>query len=388
MDFSPSPEQQAWQRECEAFVSTELQPWDDQIERQGIVPESALEGLRRMGMFGLNTPSEYGGSGLSMVETCIAMRELAKAHIAYYYISGLNLHIGSKGLELDGTEEQKQRWLPEMASGRQVTAFALTEPGAGSNAASIATTAVRDGNHYILNGRKIYITNAPIAGIFTVFARTSNTKGTGGISAFIVEAGTPGLRIGELQEMLGGNGSTHAEVIFEDCRVPEDCLLGGQEGQGFRTAMKCLDAGRVCWGSYCVGAAERLLDLTLDQVSTRQQFGSPLAANQGIAWQLADMKSSLHAATLVAAEAAWTYDHNPQHRSVRSAMSKLIGGDMVFKVADTALQLFGGSGYSRSTPIERIWREVRVVRILDGTSEIMRSIVARGLMAEHSAAGT
>jgi acyl-CoA dehydrogenase len=304
MDFSPSPEQQAWQRECEAFVSTELQPWDDQIERQGIVPESALEGLRRMGMFGLNTPSEYGGSGLSMVETCIAMRELAKAHIAYYYISGLNLHIGSKGLELDGTEEQKQRWLPEMASGRQVTAFALTEPGAGSNAASIATTAVRDGNHYILNGRKIYITNAPIAGIFTVFARTSNTKGTGGISAFIVEAGTPGLRIGELQEMLGGNGSTHAEVIFEDCRVPEDCLLGGQEGQGFRTAMKCLDAGRVCWGSYCVGAAERLLDLTLDQVSTRQQFGSPLAANQGIAWQLADMKSSLHAATLVAAEAA------------------------------------------------------------------------------------
>ncbi len=385
MDFSLTPTQLTWHRQCSVFVSNELQPWDDQIEHQGVVPETALEGLRRMGMFGLNTPTKYGGSGLSMLETSIALRELAKAHIAYYYISGLNLHIGSKGLELDGTDEQKQRWLPEIATGRQIASFALTEPGAGSDAAAITTTAVRDGNHYILNGRKIYITNAPIAGIFTVFARTSNSNGTGGISAFIVEAGTPGLRIGEVQEMLGGNGSSHSEVIFEDCRIPEDCLLGGEEGRGFQTAMKCLEAGRVCWGSYCVGAAERLLDLTLEQVTTRKQFGSPLAANQGIAWQLADMKSSLHAATLVAIEAAWAYDHIPEQRTSRSAMAKLIGGDMVFKVADTALQLFGGSGYSRTTPIERIWREVRVVRILDGTSEIMRSIVARGMLAEHSA---
>lgn len=385
MNFDLTPSQRAWQQECARFVTEMLQPHDAEIERSGEIPASALAGLSSMGMFGLNTPVEYGGRGLPMLETCLALRELAKAHIAYYYISGVNLHIGSKGIEFGGTEEQRRRWLPELASGRLIAAFALTEPGAGSDATGIATAAVRDGDGYVLNGRKIYITNAPVADVMTVFARTSDVEGAGGVSAFIVEAGTPGLKIGPAQEMLAGNGSTHAEVIFEDCRVPADNLLGRNEGQGFGTAMRCLDAGRVCWASYCVGAGERLLALALDHTANRRQFGRPLAANQGVAWQLADMQASLHGARLVADEAAWVYDNDPRRRTGRSALSKLIGADMVFGIADRTLQLFGGAGYSRSSPVERIWREVRVVRILDGTSEIMRSIVARELLAEPNA---
>jgi acyl-CoA dehydrogenase len=381
VDFNLSPDLAAWQARCRAFVASELMPHDAAIEKTGRIPQQALDGLRRNGMYGLNTPAAYGGAGHSMLATCLALQELAKAHIAYYYVSGVNVHIGSKGIEFDGTEAQRRRWLPELASGRMVAAFALTEPGAGSDAGGVATTAVREGGQYVLNGRKIYITNAPVAGLFTVFARTASETRKNAISAFLVEAGTPGLAVGEPVEMLAGNGSGHAELMFEDCRIPTTNLLGETEGQGFATAMKCLDAGRVCWGAYCVGAAERLLELALGHVTKREQFGRPLLANQGIEWQIADMHASLHAARLVAYEAAWRYDNDPHMRAGRGALSKLIGADMVFKVADAALQMFGGAGYCKSSPVERIWREVRVVRILDGTSEIMRKIVARDAMA-------
>jgi len=377
LDFALPEDLVAWQSQCRAFVEAELSPHDETIERTGKVPASAIECLRRNGMFGLNTPRAYGGAGHSMLATCLALQELAKSHIAYYYLSGVNVHIGSKGIELDGTEAQRRKWLPELASGRNIAAFALTEPNAGSDAGAVATTAVRDRNNYVLNGRKIYITNAPVAGLFTVFARTASEARKGAISAFLVEAGTSGLTVGEPMEMLAGNGSGHAEVIFEDCRISAENLLGEVEGRGFATAMKCLDAGRVCWGAYCVGAAERLMELAIGHVTRREQFGRPLVANQGIEWQIADMHASLHAARLVANEAAWRYDHDPAMRTGRGALSKFIGGDTVFRIADATLQMFGGSGYSKSVPVERIWREVRVVRILDGTSEIMRKIIAR-----------
>lgn len=376
MNFELSPELARWQGRVREFVRSELAPHDASIERTGEMPDGALEGLRRMGMFGLNTAREYGGAGLSMLATCVALQELAKSHIAYYYVSGVNVHIGSKGIELDGSDEQKRRWLPELASGRIIGAFALTEPDAGSDAGGIATTARRDGDTYVLNGHKTYITNAPIAGLFTVFAKTDSGARSRGISAFLVEAGTPGLEVGEPIEMLGGNGSGHADVILKDCRVPARNLLGA-EGGGFAIAMKCLDVGRVAWGAYCVGAAERLLELAVGHVTTRHQFGRPLIANQGLEWQIADMYAAIHAARLVSREAAWKYDRADGNRTAWSALSKLVGADMVFKVADTTLQLFGGAGYCKHVPIERIWREVRVVRILDGTSEIMRKIVAR-----------
>ena len=379
MDFTLPPDLARWQQRVRAFVTDELQPHDASVEETGIVPASAMAGLRRMGLFGTNTPRDYGGLGLSMLGSCLAIEEVAKAHTAFYYLSGVNVHIGSKPIEFAGSEALKRRWLPELASGRTIAAFALTETEAGSDAARLATTARRDGGHYVLDGAKVYITNAPEAGLFTVFATVDPSLGTKGISAFVVEAGTPGLTVGRTIEMAAGRGSSHAEVRLADCRVPVANLLGG-EGTGFALAMRCLDAGRTHWGAYCVGAAQQLLDLAVARASARETFGQRLRQHQGIEWMLADMAAAVHAARLVAYEAAWRYDTGtPAERTQAAAMSKLIGADMVQKVADSTLQIFGGSGYSKDQPIERIWRETRVVRILDGTSEMMRRIVARDL---------
>jgi acyl-CoA dehydrogenase len=379
MDFTLPTDLVRFQERVRQFVHEELQPLDAAIEASGEVPEKALAGLRRMGLFGINTPAEYGGLGLSMLASCVAIEELAKAHIAFYFLSGVNVHIGSKPIEFAGSEELKRRWLPELASGRTIAAFALTEVEAGSDAAAIGTTARRDGAHYVLDGAKTYITNAPVAGLFTVFASLDPALGSKGITAFLVEAGTPGLRIGRTIEMAAGRGSAHAELILEACRVPAAHRLG-KEGEGFALAMRCLDAGRTHWGAYSVGAAQRLLDLAVARASERQTFGRALREHQGIEWMLADMAASVHAARLVAYEAAWRYDHgSPAERTRAAATSKLIGADMVQRVADATLQIFGGSGYSKDQPIERIWRETRVVRILDGTSEMMRRIVARDL---------
>lgn len=379
MHFQLPNELENWRNQLRAFVQRELNPLDAAIETSGVIPDHALLELAKLGMFGTSTPQRYGGLGLSMLGSCISIEELAKAHSAFYYRCGLNVHLGSKAIELDGSEELRMRWLPEIASGATVTAFALTEPGAGSDAASIKTTAVRDGNCYVLNGLKTFITNAAEAGVFTVFARTdAHTAGGRGISAFVVDRGAPGLRIGRKIEMLAGSGTSHCEVFLENCRVPATHLIGA-EGRGFATAMKCLDVGRLHWGAYCVGAAQRLLDLAVRRTSERVQFGRPLRDNQGIEWRLADMAAAVHAARLVAYEAAWRYDNDASTRTPYAAMSKLVGADMAFNVADQVMQMFGGLGYSKDLPIERIWREVRVVKILDGTSEMMRKIVARHL---------
>jgi acyl-CoA dehydrogenase len=384
MNFDLPDDLATWQRRVRKFVRSELQPHDAAIEQTGQVPEIAMAGLRRMGLFGTNTPAEYGGLGLSMLGSCLAIEEIAKAHTAFYYLSGVNVHIGSKAIEFYALPQIRDRWLPRLASGETIGAFALTEPGAGSDAARITTTARRDGSsHYVLDGAKTYITNAPVAGVFTVFATLNSSLGAKGISAFVVDATTPGLRIGRTVEMAAGRGSQHAEVIFEGCRVPRENLLG-QEGGGFAIAMRCLDAGRTHWGAYCVGAATQLLSYAVEHVSRREAFGRKLRDHQGVEWTIAEMASALHAARLVAYEAAWRYDQNdPAARTAAAALSKYTGADMVQRVADTTMQLFGGSGYSKDLPIERIWRETRVVRILDGTSEIMRQIIARSTFKTH-----
>ena len=276
MDFILPPELSQWQQRVRQFVCEELQPHDAAIEVSGQMPEVAIAGLQRMGLYGTNTPAEYGGLGLSMLGSCLAIEEIAKAHVAFYYLSGVNVHIGSKPIEFAGSEALKRRWLPELASGRTVGAFALTEADAGSDAARIATTARRDGpGHYVLDGTKTYITNATVAGLFTVFATLDPALGNKGLWCSTWEAGTPGLTIGREIEMSAGRGSSHAEVILENCRVPTANLLGG-EGQGFKIAMRCLDAGRTHWGAYCVGAAQRLLDLAVERASSRETFGRPL----------------------------------------------------------------------------------------------------------------
>lgn len=388
MNFQLSDDLVSWQRRVRDFVQTQLQPHDFEIEKTGRVPESALAGLRDMGLFGTNTPEQYGGLGLSMLGSCLAIEELAKAHTALYYLSGVNVHIGSKAIEFFASPAIREKWLPELAAGRVIGAFALTEPDAGSDASRITTMAKRDGSHYVLDGLKTYITNAPVAGVFTVFATLEPAAGAKGIAAFAVDAKTPGLRIGRTVEMAAGHGSDHSEVILENCRVPRECLLG-KEGEGFAIAMRCLDAGRTHWGAYCVGAATQLLSYAVKRVSRRETFGRKLRDHQGIEWTIADMASSLHAARLVAYEAAWRYDQNdPAARTMAAALSKYTGAKMVQKVADATLQIFGGAGYSKEYPIERIWRETRVVRILDGTSEIMRKIIARNTFRNHDQAST
>jgi acyl-CoA dehydrogenase len=288
----------------------------------------------------------------------------------------MNVHIASKGIELHGSEAQRQRWLPGLASGRTTGCYALTEEGAGSDAAALQTSAVRRGESYVLNGAKRYITNAPVADLFTIFAAHPRDGAERKISAFVVEKGAPGLRIGRIIPMAGGRGAFHSELFFENLVIPAENRLG-DEGDGFAIVMECLDAGRINWAAYCVGAAQQLLDLATAHVRGRHQFGKPLANNQGIQWMLADMATELHAARLTCYEAAWRYDREPQQRASAAAMAKLMGSEMVFRAADTTLQLFGGAGYRKDEPIERIWREVRAIRILEGTSEIMRHIVAR-----------
>ncbi len=388
VDFRLPADLTEWQTRVRDFVRSELQPHDRSIEDTGVVPEQAMAGLRRMGLFGCNTPESFGGLGLSMLGSCLAIEEVAKAHTAYYYLSGVNVHIGSKAIEFYAAPALRQQWLPQLASGQVIGAFALTEPDAGSDAAGIKTRATRDGpSHYVLDGMKTYITNAPVAGLFTVFATLDPQAGVKGITAFAVDAKTAGLRIGRAIEMAAGRGSQHSDVVFEQCRIPTSCRLG-QEGQGFAIAMRCLDAGRTHWGAYCVGVASQLLDYAMAHVSTRQAFGRRLRDHQGIEWSIADMANALHAARLVAYEAAWQYDHgDAATRTAAAARSKYTGADMVQRVADMTLQLFGGAGYSRDLPIERIWRESRVVRILDGTSEIMRQIIARDAFRTHERRG-
>ena len=376
MDFRLPPDLVTWQQRIRSFVTRELQPHDDEIERTGVVAPRLRECIAAEGLFGINTPTTYGGLGMSMLGSCLAIEELAKAHAAFYYLCGVNVHIGSKAIELDGSEDQKRRWLPALASGRTIAALALTEPDAGSDAAGIATSARRDGDSYVLDGRKTYITNAAEAGLFTVFATLDTRAGSRGITAFLVEAGTPGLTVGRAIEMAAGRGASHCEVLLSGCRIPAANRIGA-EGRGFTTAMRCLDAGRVHWAAYCVGAAQRLLDLAVARASTRRQFGRPLREHQAIEFKIADMAASLHAARLVAYEAAWRYDHAPETRQIGGALSKLIAAEIAFQIADDTMQIFGGAGYSKDQPIERIWREVRVAKILDGTSEMMRRIVAR-----------
>lgn len=381
--MSPNPyltqDLREWQERVTTFVQQELVPISDQVERQAAIPEAVVQRLREMGLFGTHTPVKYGGMGLSMLGSCISIEALAAAHIAFYYTTGVNVHIGSKAIEIAGTEEQKRTYLPRLASGEFIAALAMTEPEAGSDAASISTEAVRRGQDYVLNGKKIFITNAQIADCFTVIARTDASDRRSGLSAFIVPRGTKGLRIGPAMEMLGGAGSFHNEVAFEDCAVPLSALIG-TEGQGFELAMRCLDHGRLHWAAYGVGLAQAMLDLAVRRLDTRKQFGGPLSQNQSIRWELADLATEIHSGRLLAYDAAWRFDNDPGRASAFAAMAKLANGDMVFRVADRVLQLFGGYGYCKSYPIERMWRESRVVRILDGTSQMMKQIVGREVL--------
>ena len=367
------------------FVRERLVPAEAEVAEHDRIPPDIVEEMRALGLFGLCIPQDYDGLGLSMEEEVLVAFELGKTSPAFRSLIGTNNGIGSQGLILDGSEAQKQRYLPAMATGELIGAFALTEPGAGSDAASLRTRALREGDSYVLNGTKRFITNAPQAGIFTVMARTSSEiKGAGGISAFIVHADTPGLSLGKIDQKMGQKGAHTCDVIFENCRIPAANLIGGVEGVGFKTAMKVLDKGRLHIAAICVGAAERMLADALTYALERQQFGQPLAEFQLIQAMLADSQADIYAARCMVIDAARKRDLK-QDVSMEASCCKMFASEMCGRVADRAVQIFGGAGYVSEYGIERFYRDVRLFRIYEGTTQIQQLVIARNLIrrAEH-----
>jgi acyl-CoA dehydrogenase len=338
--------------------------------------------MKELGLFGLTVPEAYGGLGVTMEEEVMVMLAMGQTSPCFRSLFGTTVGIGSQGILFDGTEAQKKKYLPRLASGELIASFALTEPEAGSDAASLRTTAIRDGDFYIVNGTKRFITNAPHAGIFTLMARTNpQDKSAGGVSAFIVEANTPGITIGKKDRKMGQRGAHTADVIFDNCKVPAGQLIGHREGHGFKTAMKVLEKGRIHIAAICVGVAERMLRDALNYAVQRKQFGQPIAEFQLVQAMLADSQAEVYAARCRGVDAARKRDEG-RNVSTEASCCKLFASEMCGRVADRAVQIFGGSGYVADHGIERFYRDVRLFRLYEGTSQIQQIVIARNMIRE------
>jgi acyl-CoA dehydrogenase len=367
------------------FVRERLVPAEEIVAETDTIPADIVRDMKAMGLFGLTIPESYGGLGLTMEEEALVMIELCQTAPAFRSLIGTTVGIGSQGILMDGTPEQKDRWLPRLASGELIASFALTEPEAGSDAASIRTRARRDGEHYVIDGTKRFITNAPEAGMFTLMARTDPTqKGAAGITAFIVGANSPGISLGRIDRKMGQKGAHTCDVIFDGVRVPAANVVGGVEGCGFKTAMKVLDKGRIHIAAVCVGVAERLLRDTLRYAMERKQFGQPIAEFQLVQAMLADSRTELYAARTMVLDAARRRDAG-EDVSTEAACCKYYASEMVGRVADRAVQIHGGAGYVADHGIERYYRDVRLFRIYEGTSQIQQIVIARGMVKEAQA---
>ncbi|MCW5711344.1 acyl-CoA dehydrogenase family protein [Shinella sp.] len=360
------------------FVRERLLPAEARVEEDNAIPPEIIAEMRALGLFGMSIPEEHGGLGLTMEEEVRVAFELGYASPAFRSVIGTNNGIGSQGIIADGTEAQKQYWLPRMATGEVIGSFALTEPDVGSDAGAVKTTARRDGDHYILNGTKRYITNAPVADVFTVMARTGG-PGPAGVTAFLVPKDSPGLSLGPIDRKMGQRGTRTSDVIFDNCRIPADSVIGGVEGVGFKTAMKVLNRGRLHISAVCVGAAERLCDEAVRFARERVQFGKPIAEHQLIQAMLADSSTEAFAGRAMVLEAARRFDAGD--RVIQQAASaKLFCSEMVGRVADRAVQIHGGAGYMQDYPVEHFYRDVRLFRLYEGTSQIQQLIIAREML--------
>ena len=365
------------------FVRERLIPREAEVSERDEIPADLLAAMRELGLFGLTIPEEYGGLGLTAEEEVLSSMAVCYASPVFRSRFGTNTGIGSQGIVIDGTAAQKRQYLPRLASGEITGSFALTEPEAGSDAGSLRTTARRDGDHYVINGTKRYITNAPEADVFTVMARTDlASKDARGVSAFIVERAAPGLSVGPPDRKMGQRGSHTADVVFDNVRVPAANLIGGQEGVGFKTAMKVLDKARLNIAAVCVGAAERLLDEALNYACERRQFGRPVAEFQLIQAMLADSKAEIYAARSMVLEAARKKD-NGAGITMEASCAKLFAAEMVGRVADRAVQIHGGAGYMQASAVERLYRDVRLFRLYEGTSQIQQLVIARNLIRDR-----
>jgi acyl-CoA dehydrogenase len=358
----------------ERFVAERLRPAEAEVAESDDIPADLVAEMRALGLFGLSIDPEYGGLGLNMLEEVTVGMALGKTSPAMRSTFGTNVGIGSQGLVMAGTPDQKAKWLPGIASGDIITSFALTEPDVGSDSANVKTRAVRDGNQWKLTGTKRYITNADRAHLFTVMARTGE-PGAKGVSAFLVPADSPGLRVGSPEKKMGQQGAHVCDVHFDDVPVPPENMLGA-EGEGFKVAMRVLDRGRLHIAGVCVGAAERLIADSVAYATTRIQFGKPISEHQLIQGMIADMKTECLAAKALVLQTAADKDAG-NNVTMEAAAAKYFASEMVGRVADKAVQIFGGAGYIADYGIERFYRDVRIFRIYEGTSQIQQLIIAR-----------
>ncbi|MDQ0971899.1 acyl-CoA dehydrogenase [Neobacillus niacini] len=364
------------------FIQTEVEAVAMQIEEENKIPEKIIQLSREIGLFGLSIPEQYGGLGIGMVGKCALYEEIGQTHNGYTTLIGAHTGIGTVGIVEMGNEEQKKKYLPAMASGEKLGAFALTEPDAGSNAANLKTTAVRKGDKFLIKGLKHYITNATEASVFTVMAVTDPGKGAKGITSFIVEKDFPGFQIGAVERKMGLRGSHSAELIFEDCEVPLENVLG-TEGQGYVNALKILTNGRAGLASRNLGSCQKLLDMSVRYAKERIQFGTPIIKHQAVSHMLAEMAVEIEALRSFTYRVAWMVDQGMKVMK-EAAMLKLYGSEVYNRVADKAVQIHGGLGYIADYPVERFYRDARITRIYEGTSEIQKNIIASQLDIEYS----
>lgn len=377
MSFELTEEQEALRQTVRKFCEKELAPIAAEADEKGEFHREIYDKLGDLGLLGIPCPEEYGGADLDYLTYIVVVEEIAK------HCLSTAVGIGVQGLpqimiSKFGTDEQKEKYLPPLASGEKLGAFALTEAGSGSDAASLKTSARLDGDCYVLNGSKVFITHGGEADVYLVMARTGPEKGARGISTFIVEDGTPGFSSGKTEKKMGLRSSPTRELIFEDCRIPRENLVGA-EGDGFKIAMIALDSGRITIGASGVGLAQAALDESVRYASEREQFGKPIAGFQGIQFMLADMATSIRAARNLVREAAYLKDNDKPFSHV-AAMAKLFATDTAMKVTTDAVQIFGGYGYMQDYPVERLMRAAKVTQIVEGTNQIQRIVIARHLL--------
>ncbi|MDR3499559.1 MAG: acyl-CoA dehydrogenase family protein [Parvibaculum sp.] len=364
------------------LVDERLRPIEDKVSEDDAVPAEIVEEMKELGLFGISVPVEYGGLGLNMEEECLLMFEMGRTSPAFRSVFGTNVGIGSQGIVMHGREDQKAEWLPKIASGEVIISFALTEPEAGSDAASLRTTAIRDGDHYVVNGTKRYITNANKAHAFTLLARTDpKTPGAKGVSAFIVPRDIPGISIGKPEKKMGQQGAHICDVIFDNARIPASCLLGDKEGRGFVTAMQVLERGRLHISAVCMGVADRLVEDSTKYAAERKQFGAPIGNLQLVQAMLADSKMEHYAGRCMVLDAARRRDKG-EDVATESSCCKLFCSEAVGRIADRAVQIHGGAGYVADYGIERLYRDVRIFRIYEGTSQVQQVIIARNMLKD------
>ncbi len=366
------------------FVEQRLMPAEDVLEEQDAVPADIVKDMRELGLFGLSIPEQYDGIGLNMQQECEVAYLLGHTSPAFRSVVGTNIGIGSQGILMDGTSAQKEQYLPQIASGELIISFALTEPDAGSDAASLKTTAVADGDDYLLNGTKRFITNAPRAGAFTLMARTGG-PGSGGISAFIVPADTPGISLGKADKKMGQRGTMTCDVILDNVRVPAQNIIGGVPGQGFKTAMKVLDRGRLHVAALSCGLADRILQESISYAQERKQFGQAIGNYQLIQAMLADSQAEILAAMALVRATAILYDAKPAgvydpEVSMQASCSKMFATETLGKVADRGVQIHGGAGYINEYKVERFYRDARLFRLYEGTTQIQQMLIGRHLV--------